>query len=324
MRRILAADIGGTTSRFGFFELPEGGAGAGGGPALLEIIRLETRAHDSFSALLEALFAGQTPFGPRACDMAVLAVPGAVIGGAFCRPPNIPWDIDLAEAARLGLSRSLLINDFTAQAWACRSAIAARARVLQAGTPEPGGVVAVVGAGTGLGHCALLPLEGGGWRALPSEAGHMAFPFVGAEEARYEAFARQRTGAAYCVGDAIVSGSGLALLFEHLAGEALTPPEAAARLGEHPKVAEWFARFYGRVCRNYALAVLARGGLFVSGGVAGRNPALLEHPAFLEELRSSRGHAALLAALPVAHIADQDAGVHGAALAAAQALGDFA
>ena len=110
----------------------------------------------------------------------------------------------------------------------------------------------------------------------------------------------------------------------YLTGEPATPPEAAARLGEFPQVAEWFARFYGRAARNYALAVLARGGLFVSGGVAGRNPALVDHPAFLEEFRSSRGHARRLAAVPVAHMADQDAGVHGAALAALHLPGDGA
>lgn len=318
MLRILAADMGGTTCRFGFFE-----AAHGGELRLIEIIRLQTRAFDSFAALLEGLFASSSaasasgpPFGPRACDACVLAVPGAVVGGAYCKPPNIPWDIDLAEAARRGLSRALLINDFAAQAWACRSGAGQAARVLQPGRPDPAGVVAVIGAGTGLGHCALAGLEQGGFLILPSEAGHAAFPFVGPEEAEYGEFLRRRTGAAYCVGDSVVTGSGLAHLFEYLTGDPATPAEAAGRLGEYPRVTEWFARFYGRAARNYALAVLARGGLFVSGGVAARNPALVDHPAFLEELRSSRGHARLLADMPVAHMADQDAGVHGAALAA--------
>lgn len=320
MVRILAADMGGTTCRFGFFEAEQGG-----GPRLLGIIRLETSAFDSFAALLDGLFASASPapaFGPRACEACVLAVPGAVIAGAYCKPPNIPWDIDLAEAGRLGLSRALLINDFAAQAWACRSEAGRNARVLQQGRPDPAGVVAVIGAGTGLGHCALARLEQGGFLTLPSEAGHAAFPFVGPAEAEFGEFLRQRTGAPYCVGDSVVTGSGLAYLFEFLTGESATPPDAAARLGEFPQVAEWFARFYGRAARNYALAVLARGGLFVSGGVAGRNPSLVDHPAFLEELRSSRGHAALLAALPVAHMADQDAGVHGAALAAQHFFAD--
>ncbi len=323
MRRILAADMGGTTCRFGFFEADQ----EGGNLRLVEIIRLETRAFDSFAALLEGLFASTSPapaFGPRACDACVLAVPGAVIDGAYCKPPNIPWDIDLAEARRRGLTRALLINDFAAQAWACRSEAGRNARILQAGVPDPAGVVAVIGAGTGLGHCALVRLEQGGFLTLPSEAGHAAFPFVGPQEAEFGEFLRRRTGAPYCVGDSVVTGSGLAHLFEYLTGESVTPPRAAARLGEYPQVTEWFARFYGRAARNYALAVLSRGGLFVSGGVAGRNPALVDHPAFLEELRSSRGHAALLAALPVAHMADQDAGVHGAALAARHLLGDEA
>lgn len=323
MPLILAADIGGTSSRFGFFDAPEQG-----GPRLLgEVVRLRTAEAKSFPDLLAALFAGQRPFAPADCALAALAVAGPVQDG-FCRPPNIRWSIDLGDLARVGLARGALLNDFAAQAFACRSAAMAGARVLQAGRTEfaaggaAGGVVAVIGAGTGLGHCALAPDPCGGHLAVASEAGHMGFPFVGDAEHAYGEHLRRTAGLPYCHGDAVVSGSGLARLHEFLSGETLSPAEVGARLADAPETVAWFARFYGRAARNYALAVLALGGVCVSGGVAAKNPLLVEHPAFLAEFSSapSPAHADLLAGLPVLLNRNEDSGVFGAALYGAQLL----
>jgi len=319
MPHILAADIGGTSSRFGFFDAPSGGGLRLQG----EIVRLRTGEAASFGGLLARLFAEPRPFAAAACDLAALAVPGPVQDGV-CVAPNIRWRIDLAELGQAGLARGALLNDFAAQAFACRSGALAGAVVLQRGRRPfgVGGVVAVVGAGTGLGHCALTPDGRGGLLAVPSEGGHMAFPFVGDAEHAYGEQLRRAAGIPYCHGDAVVTGSGLARLHEHLTGEALTPAEVGARLERSPRTVEWFARFYGRVARNYALAVMALGGVCISGGVAARNPVLVQHPAFLAEFRSapSAGHAELLAGLPVVLNRDEDFGVHGAALFGMQLL----
>lgn len=324
MALILAADIGGTSSRFGFFDAPEGGE-----PRLLGgVVRLRTAEAGSFPELLAALFAQPRPFAPADCALAALAVPGPVQDG-FCRPPNIKWSIDLGDLAGAGLARGALLNDFAAQAFACRSAAMAGARVLQPGRAEfgaggaSGGVIAVIGAGTGLGHCALAPDGRGGFLTVASEAGHMAFPFVGDAEHAYGEHLRRAAGLPYCHGDAVVSGSGLARLHEFLGGEALSPAEVGARLERSPGTVEWFARFYGRAARNYALAVVALGGVCVSGGVAAKNPVLVEHPAFLAEFCSapSPAHAGLLSGLPVLLNRNEDSGVFGAALYGAQLLG---
>lgn len=318
MFRILAADIGGTNSRFGFFEL-ESGADE---PRLLDIARFPTVESPSFAALLERLFAEPRPFAPDVCDLAVFAVAGPV-QGHICRPPNIKWTIDLHEIANIGLKRGALMNDFAAQAFACRSRAVREAVVLQssrANSEVHGGTIAVLGAGTGLGHCALVADSSGDYIAVPSEAGHAAFPFVGGEEYAYAEYVRRTAHLDYCHGDAIVTGSGLSRLHAFLTGESLTPAEVGARLAQSPRTVEWFARFYGRAARNYALNVLALGGVYLAGGVAARNPALVEHPAFLQEFCSSPSHAALLSGLPVLLNKNQDSGVHGAALFAAQRL----
>jgi glucokinase len=319
MQRILAADIGGTHSRFGFFELAAGVDE----PHLLGIVRMPTQASESLAALLELLFSEPRPFAARSCDLAVLAVPGPV-QGRFCRPPNIKWDIDLNDITTVGLARGALLNDFAAQAFASRSPAAQDAHVLQAGRSgdqaAAGGTVAVIGAGTGLGHCALVSDGRGGHLAVPSEAGHVAFPFVGDSEHAYGEHVRRATSLAYCHGDAVVSGPGLSRLHAFLTGEELPPAVLAPRLERFPQTVEWFARFYARACRNYALAVLALGGVHVCGGVAAKSPILVRHPAFLEEFRLSPSHHGLLAGLPVLLNTNEDSGVFGAALFGAQRL----
>jgi glucokinase len=319
MPRILAADIGGTHSRFGYFEAEPGLVGT---PRLLDdMVRLRTDESVSFPALLARLFAEPRPFAPADCDLVALAVAGPVRGGV-CRPPNIAWGVDVRDLAGGGFKRSALLNDFVAQAYACRSEAVVGAEVIQPGRPDPGGVVAVVGAGTGLGHCALLPDGCGGLLAVPSEGGHMAFAFVGEAENAYGEHLRRTAGLPYCHGDAVVTGSGLARLHSYLSGVDTGPMEVEARLGDAPETVAWFARFYGRVARNYALAVLATGGLYVAGGVAARNPRLLRHPAFLAEFVTapSASHADLLASVPVLLNANQFSGVYGAALYGMQLL----
>lgn len=319
MLRILAADIGGTYSRFGFFEL----IGEADEPRLLSIARLPTQESESLVALLVKLFSEQRPFAASSCDLTVLAVPGPV-QGRFCRPPNIKWNIDIYDISKVGLGRGALLNDFAAQAFACRSRAVREARVLQASRSDDNvtamGTIGVIGAGTGLGHCALVPDGRGGNLAVPSEAGHVGFPFVGDAEHAYGEYVRRVTNLAYCHGDAVVSGSGLSRVHAFLTGEVLTPAALAPRLDQHPRTVEWFARFYGRACRNYALSVLALGGIYVSGGVAAKNPMLVQHPAFLEEFRLSPSHSGLLSGLPVLLNINEDSGVYGAALFGAQRL----
>jgi len=316
--RILAADIGGTNSRFGFFELAPGAEE----PRLQSIVRFATAESASFPALLARLFASPQHFAPSGCDLAVFAVAGPV-QGHLCRPPNISWNIDLREIAELGLQRGALLNDFAAQAFACRSRAGREAQVLQQGRAAHalhGGTMAVLGAGTGLGHCALVVDSAGDYIAVPSEAGHAAFPFVGEEECAYGDYVRRTAHLDYCHGDAIVTGSGLARLHAFLTGESLSPAEVAARLPRSPRTVEWFARFYGRAARNYALNVLSLGGVYLAGGVAAKNPVLVEHPAFLSEFRRSPAHDELLSGLPVLLNKNQDSGVLGAALYGGQRL----
>jgi glucokinase len=310
--RILAADIGGTNARFGAFA-----AAGDGALSLLGACWLPTARSASFPDLVARLGReGGLPFAAAEADVAAVAIAGPVEEGSRSAPPNIAWDLDLArDAAALGLARWVLLNDFAAQAFACRTEVWDRAEPVLPGRPDPQGVRAVVGAGTGLGKAALAPDGRGGWLALSTEAGHGLFPLAGEEEFAFWRFLRQATGRSQVIGDMVCSGSGLSLLHRFLAGEERTPEEVAAGFGPGSATLEWFARFLGRACREFALQTVSLGGLVVAGGIAARNPQVVRHPAFAAEFRESETHAPLLARIPVRLSTDQDAGLWGAAWA---------
>ncbi len=308
--RILTADIGGTHSRFGLLER-DNTAGQGD-PVLVDSVWLPTAKVNSFAALLDLARREAPRIMCEPAAAAAFAVAGPVENGIICRPPNIGWDIDLNEVRPLlPATRVFLLNDFVAQAMACTAPHLVDARLIYSGEPPCHSPVAVVGAGTGLGKCLLLP--GSPPSPLPSEGGHTLFPFIGPEEFAFAEFAAKHTQRRI-IGDVAVSGMGLRLLYAFHTGEWREPKEVAAALTPDHPVERWFARFYGRACQAYVLETLALGGLFIAGGVAASNPNLIIHPAFLEEFRNSEAHRHLLERIPVLLVHGREAALYGAAL----------
>lgn len=320
---ILAADIGGTNARFAAFALDDAG-----GLSLEAATWLPTAEAAGLAGLIDGLAATDFPLAPTAADTLVFGIAGPVELGRSSQPPNIPWDVDLDGpefADRPWAAKARLINDFVAQAFATRSPAADSAAQILPGQAKPGGAVAVVGAGTGLGHCALIPLEDGTWRPAPSEAGHAEFPFVTDKEFAYRDFLTRELERANVIGDMVVSGGGLSQLHRFLTGQDLDPHEVAATLRsdgteEKNRTLRWFSRFYARACRNYCLSVVGAGGLFIAGGVAAQNPILVSYPTFAAEFHASETHKRLLLDIPVRLMTDRDSGLWGAAAYGRQLL----
>lgn len=316
MRNILSADIGGTNSRFGHFTIDTDGK-----LLLVESIWLKTAGAGSFTELVGNLKKSAFPFEPDSADLVVIAVAGPVENRVRSKPPLIAWDIDISNAGKdFGFRRCVLINDFIAQAFACCSLIGEKAVKILSGTPAPDAAIAVIGAGTGLGKAVTMPDGKGGYLAIPSEGGHTNFPFVTEKEFAYQRFLLKERGDQYITGNTVVSGRGISYLHQFLTGKKLGPSAVVQEFSGYPETLEWASRFYARTCRNYVLETLAMGGLYIAGGVAAKAPALLTHPAFEKEFRSSDTLAALLANIPVSLITDENSGLWGGAVFAGQQL----
>lgn len=310
---VLAADIGGTNCRLGLFRLENG---------VLELERvtwIDTGSVPHTAALLGA-FEREFAKAPAEVEAVVVAIAGPVEDFSRGHLTNGGLDVDFSELNANG-RRFFLINDFTAQAYAVVSPEGENARLI-AGPEVPTNdrVRGVIGAGTGLGQASLVRIDGhmnmhaARWLAVPSEAGHTAFPFVNDEENAYHIFFREQTGMLYATGDVVVTGRGLSLLHEYLTREKLAPAEVGRlALSCESETLKWYARFYGRVCRHWILTTLCSGGLWIAGGIAAKNPAVVTCKEFTDELYRHPEWDSYLRTVPVYLMEDTNSGLWGAA-----------
>lgn len=316
MKKILVADIGGTNSRFGYFE-----ADITGKLSFIASKWFGTHDAASFRQLITMLSESDFPLKPAEADMAVLAVAGPVENGVYCAPPLISWDINIENAEYdYGFKKCALINDFIAQAFATRTLVGQTAVNVLPGRINPQSAVAVIGAGTGLGKAALVRDENGNYIAVPSEGCHASFPFIPGREFEFQEFVLQRLGEGYVTANHVVSGTGLSFVHQFLTGEKLEPKDVLSACTPESETLAWLARFYGRACRNFALEVLSLGGMYIAGGIAAKFPAVLTHKAFAAEFRHSLTMSKILANIPLFLITNEESGLWGAAFMGQQAL----
>lgn len=308
--KILAADVGGTNARFAAVELDDLSS-ISMGEAF--IFPTDSESVHSLSDLL-AYFSRQAPeeiADLASYDSISIGVAGAVVGGTATLP-NISWDIDLSSVD--SAHTLFLLNDFHAQASAFLDPeLVERLQIVRPGPGFGPGSVAIVGAGTGLGHATVMPVKDH-YVVVPSEAGHATFCFQGREEKAIEQFFIERKKKSWISNDDVVSGSGAALLYEYLSGNVVSPAQALSIYSAVPEVAQTFARFYARVCRNYCLTMHPVERLIISGGIAAKNPHLLESDVFASEFNDAAHYRHLMERIPVCLNRDQGIGIKGAAI----------
>jgi glucokinase len=115
----------------------------------------------------------------------------------------------------------------------------------------------------------------------------------------------------------VVSGPGLAAIHEFVAGVALPPEEIAMRAQALPDSAErrsldLFLAAYGAFAGDMAMACLARGGVFLAGGIAAKLLPLLRQSGFLAAFNAKAEHATIAARMPIHVATDPLLGLHGA------------
>lgn len=247
-----------------------------------------------------------------------LAVAGPVSGdGRSARITNLPWTIDAAVLeARFGLGPLTLVNDFAAVAAGVAALPTDRLLTLRAGEPAAGGLRLAIGAGTGLGVAALV-----GETILASEAGHVGFSPQDDTQARIHAVLLAAHGRV--TAERVISGPGLAAIHRILAGESTTAEAVGARaLAGDPaarRSVHVFFACYGAFAGDMAMAFMARGGVWLAGGVTHKLLPLLAAGPFLAAFDAKAEHAGLVRRIPVHAAADAEVGLAGAALLARSA-----
>jgi glucokinase len=301
----LCGDIGGTKVLLGLLD--DSGD-------IVSQRRLASAEFSTFEALLAEFLRGNASVLDGGC----LALAGPVADdGRSAKITNLPWVIDAAALERefaIAPGSLRLVNDFAGAAMGVTVAGPEDLVTLQAGAPDATGVKLVVGAGTGMGMAVLIP-EGGSFRVLPSEGGHVAFAPADEAQTRIWSALREEHGRVTC--ERVISGPGLAAIHRVLAGERLEPAAVSERAlaGDAGALrsVEVFLSAYGAFAGDMAMAVMARGGVYLAGGIAAKLLPLLRSGTFLAAFNAKAEHAQLVARMAVHVATDPQLGLRGAA-----------
>lgn len=324
---ILCADVGGTKTLLGLFDAE--------GKATQAIVQQRYLARDwpRFEALLEDFLSQhQSLIQVRPIRAACLGVAGPIDDGVV-RMTNLNWTLDAASLSpTLGPIPIRLVNDFEAAASGIDSLSPEDSFELQAGRPKVGGNQLVIGAGTGLG-VAWRVWRQGRYEVLTGEGGHVGYSPINEVQAR--CMARALGEVDRVVAEHFVSGPGLVHLYRALdeatpfsmAGDAsgVSAQEVVHRaLAEaEPRalaaVKEFFLS-YGAVAASHALTLLARGGVFVAGGMVTRLTEVVKDGSFLAGFHRAGPYSELLQSMPIHVVTHPDLGLLGAAVIARRLL----
>jgi glucokinase len=294
----LLGDIGATNARFSVLA-----NGALGPVRELEVARY-ARFPDAVAAFLND-HGDRTPV-----TRALLAVAGPV-EGERCKLTNCPWIIDGGELrATFRLAKVRVVNDFAATAYSLPGLAAADLHAIGGGQAVPGAPMAVLGPGTGLGVACLVPGPAEP-AVIAGEGGHATFAAASAREDAVIDHLRRQFG--HASAERVVSGAGLENLYRALA--ALDHDEAPARdaaeitrsaLAGRCRTAvaalEMFCAFLGAFAGNVALTFVARGGVYIAGGIAPRIVAFLERSQFRARFENKGRLRPYLEAIPTSVI----------------------
>jgi glucokinase len=310
--RIASVDVDGTDVRVGRYEQYDSRAFPGLAPIALDFV---ARGDERF-------------------DRAAFGVACPVSNGD-CVTPNLPWKVSARNiATATGIVATSVINDLHAMAYGVTRMLPADLVPLQQGQPVQHGVIALVGAGTGLGQ-AFLAWDGSRYHAFASEGGHATFaPTTDKQWALHNAIAREHGHVSY---ERVVSGPGIENIYRFLAardGASENPAVAAAVKaegavaisrfgldGSDPLCAaamDMFMAAYGAQAGNLALHVLATGGVYLVGGIAKAMAARLRDGIFITAFRDKGRMGDLLRKIPVNVVVNAQFGLIGAAVAACE------
>ncbi|MBD5608400.1 MAG: hypothetical protein HDQ93_06065 [Desulfovibrio sp.] len=305
MKSVIAVDLGGTNCRMGLFNISDD---------QLYFDRHKWLDTTTLKGMEHFIQEVDKEYPLDQANALVIAIAGPVENNTRGKLSNGTLELDFAERANGSELRVSLINDFMAQAWAVTGPAGEMARHLAGPSSPLPYTRAVIGAGTGLGQTNIALDENGEWRPIPSENAHNCFPFISDEEVDFHRWARAHKDVPYISGDELINGAGLAMIHEYLTGNALHPKEVGERfLREDTDTSRWYSRFYARACKNWIMSTLCRGGLWIAGGIAAKNPYVVTNDYFMEELYNGRQWTEYLKSVPLFLIEDHNSGLWGAA-----------
>ncbi|HXW63241.1 MAG TPA: glucokinase [Candidatus Acidoferrales bacterium] len=315
---ILAGDIGGTKTNLGLFEIQNG--------VLTKIIDKRYASHEHTGlAEIVADFVGTTQAKVTAAGFGV----AGAVADYHVHTSNLPWNVDGATMAReLKLGRVRLLNDVEATAYGIGILGPSSFETLHEGISALPGTRVVIAAGTGLGE-AILFWDGIEHIVTATEGGHADFAPHTVRQAELWKFIKARSE--FVSTELVLSGRGFRTVHEFLSQAVRHPafddPQAdsAAEITRMALTKECpvcvdtvglWVEIYGSEAGNLAVRSLARGGIYVAGGIAVKILPLLKDGRFVSAVQHKEKMTAALTEVPIRVVLDEECPLKGAASAA--------
>ncbi len=293
---VLIGDIGGTNARFAILI-----------DSYAEPKQFPTVQTADFATIDEAIqtaILDRTSIQPRT---AVLAIAGPIDGDEI-QLTNCDWVVrPLQMQGALGLTDIIVLNDFEAQALAVVALGEEHLEKIGRGEAERSGGRVVLGPGTGLGVAGLVHAVHT-WIPVPGEGGHVD---MGPRTPRdLEIWPNIEPIDGRVSGEQMLCGRGLVNIYRAVAKTdgkpaALTTPAEVTRaaLEQSDPVAvealDLFVTCLGRLAGDLALVFMARGGVYLTGGIAQKIIPALNNGRFRAAFEDKAPHSAMMAEMPV-------------------------
>jgi len=323
MSVFLAGDVGGTKTNLALFDSEADRC------ELLCEATFPSSQYPSLEAIVQ-VFLGQAAVPVQ---RASFGVAGPVFGNKVS-VTNLPWMVDAQHIQEaLHFERVSLLNDLASIAYAVPHLVASDLHVLHDGSPVPGGTLAVIAPGTGLGE-AFLTWDGEHPVPHASEGGHTDFGPTDRVQLALLTYLQERFDRVSY--ERICSGIGMPNIYDFLkdAGRAEEPAWLADQLATaadrtpviaqaaldtaHPcsiceQTLDIFVSVLGAEAGNLALKVLSTGGVYLGGGIPPRILPVLEKETFRCAFLNKGRLSGVIASMPVCVILNPKAALLGAA-----------
>ena len=219
---VLICDIGGTNVRFGLYKENQKDLVTFDG-------KYKCADFPSFEAAVQKYFSEHKP--SKHPELCVIGAAGDIderFGKIIAT--NTPWKADTEKLRQAFpfIKKAQLVNDFALQGWALADMTSDQYTPLfnsKSDVDLSNGKVVVIGPGTGLGSCVIMPSSNSKQNVYTSEAGHSTIPLVTFERAQDEALnqkvvntitAHYRTNGQRAITEHLVSGTGIVNIYHAL------------------------------------------------------------------------------------------------------------
>jgi glucokinase len=319
---ILAGDLGGTKANLGLFDVQNENL------VRIAFERYASHEHAGLQEMLQDFLQQNKAKITSAC----FGIAGPVVNNRV-HFTNLPWAVDGEALAKfLGIDRVRLLNDLEATGYGIEVMTPKDIETIHPGVPMPEGTRVVIAAGTGLGE-AILFWDGDRHLPVATEGGHSDFAPQTEQQAELWKYLNKRFD--FVSNETILAGRGFQHLHEFLSPDVRHPGFDDSTMDPAPEITrqaldkscaacvatlDLWVDIYGSEAGNLAVRTLARGGIYVAGGIAVKLLPKLKDGKFAAAASHKEKMGEFLSCIPIYVVLNEECPLMGTAYAAWKGL----